>query len=162
MAAYATSTDMVARYDERTLKELCSDGNAPVEDLSIDTKMAACLDDATGAINAALRVGGQYKVTDLEELTDESQAYLKRLTCELAMGFLIRRRPEKYAKTKDVQEGMDAILEQFRSGVRVFDIDANVASGSPSVDGPTRVEFRNLGLVRDQGHFYPRRNLPAG
>lgn len=166
MAAYADSDDMVARFDERTLKQLCSDDNTPVVSLSGSSKMTAALADASGAINAALQIGNQYRPADLAALTNESLAYLKRLTCEIALSYLIRNRPEKYGKaSKDIQENVDAILEQFRGGARVFDIDANLAAGLPTIDGPRTADYERLNLIPDRTrHYYPHRQtrLPIG
>ncbi len=163
MAAYANSADMTARFDERTLKELVVDDNTPETNLATNVKMTAALADATGAIDAALLVGQMYDPDDLDALTDESLAYLKRITCEIALCYLVRRRPEKYGKaSKEIKENVDAILDQFRSGVRVFDIDANRQAGLPTVDGLTVVQYQGLGLHRDISHMYPRRRLPVG
>ncbi len=166
MAAYADADDMIARFDERTMKQLCSDDNTPVANLSGDPKMAAALGDATGSINAALQVGNQYTPSDLASLTSESSDYLKRLTCEIALSYLIRRRPEKYGSaSKEIRENADAILEQFRQGVRVFDLDANLGAGLPTVDGPSAVDYQRLNLIRDRTrNTYPHRksSLPLG
>ncbi len=166
MTAYATPTDMIDRFDERTLKQLVADDNTPATSLTSDGKMLAALDDATGAMKSALFVGNQYKPEDLESLTAESQSYRKRLCCEIALSYLIRRRPEKYGKaSREIQENVDAILEQFRSGVRVFEIDANRAAGLPSIDGPSAVDYQRLNLLPDRTrNFYPHRQtrLPLG
>jgi len=167
MAAYATSADMVNRFDERTLKELVSDDDTPVTSLSTDTKMTSALDDATGTIKAALFVGRQYDPDDLTNLTGESQAFLKRLCCEIALSYLLRRRPEKYGKaSKEVRDGVEEVLEQIRKGVRVLDIEANLAAGLPDIDGPSFQQYQNnIRFIPDRTrHFYPSRQerLPLG
>ena len=156
---------MIAHYDERTLKDLVSDSGTPVADLSVDTKLAAILDSATGAINAALQVGNLYKTDDLAALTGESLAYLKRLTCDIALAYLMLRRPEKYGSRADIQKGIDEILDQFRSGARIFDIPANLAASLPGTDGPNAIEYQKLNLIPDRTkNFYPHRatRLPIG
>lgn len=163
MAAYATSTDMIARFDQRTLEELVVDDNIRETDLGSNSKMTAALNDATGAIDSALLVANMYSSADLDALTDESQDYLKRITCEIAMSYLVRRRPEKYGKaSKEMKESVEEILERFRQGVRVFDIDEHKLAGTPTIDGPSAVRFRDLSLHRDINRMYPRRRLPAG
>jgi len=166
MSAYADSSDMTDRFDDRTLKDLVSDSGVPVVNLAADSKMSAALDDATGAINAALQIGDQYKPADLSALTGESLAYLKRITCEIAMSYLLRRRPEKYGKASiEVQESINALLEQFRKGLRVFDIDANRAAGVPTIDGPTAADYNRLNMIPDRTrHYFPSRKsrIPIG
>ena len=163
MAAYALSENMIERFDERTLKELVVDDNIAETSLGGNAKMIAALNDATGAIDSALLVGNMYSSADLDSLTGESKDYLRRITCEIAMSYLIRRRPEKYGKaSKEMKESVEEILERFRKGDRVFDIDVKKAAGSPTIDGPSAARFRNLSLHRDINRMYPRRRLPAG
>jgi len=159
MAAYADSDDMIARFDERTLKELTSDGNTPTVSLAASGALTAAMADATGAIDAALFVGNQYQPGDLDDLTGESQSYLKRITCTIAMSYLVARRPEKYGKaSKQMSEDVQELLELFRSGVRVFDVDGNKAAGTPTIDGPRAVDYERMNMIRDRTrHFYPSR-----
>lgn len=166
MTAYATYSDMSKRFDARTLKDLVSDTGIPAVSLSANDNMDAALDDATGAIKSALMVGSQYQEDDLDALTGESAEYLKRITCEIAMAYLILRRPEKYGKaSQEVRENQQALLDMFRSGARVFNIDANVNAGLPSVNGPNAATYERLNMIPDRTrNFYPRRisRLPIG
>lgn len=166
MASYADSTDMTNRYDGRTLMDLVSDTGVPETNLSSNSAMTTALSDATGAIRSALLVGGTYKPNDLTGLTGESAEYLKRITCEIALAYLILRRPEKYGKSStEVREQMNILLDMFRSGVRVFQVDGNIAAGLPTIDGPTAVDYQNLNLLPDRTrNFYPNRKqrLPLG
>jgi phage gp36-like protein len=166
MAAYATYQDMTKRYDERTIKDLVSDSGVPAVSLSGNGNLEACLDDATGAIKAALLVGGMYQESDLDSLSGESGEYLKRITCEIALAYLILRRPDKYGKaSQEVRESQEALLEMFRGGARVFNIDENKAAGLPTIGGPSWWVYERLNMIPDRTrNYYPRRitRLPIG
>ena len=166
MTAFADSDDMVARFDERTLKDLCSDTGVPETTLSTNAKMTAALDDATGQILSAVRVAGTYNVSDLTGLTGESLAYLKRITCEIAMANLILRRVEKYGKqSAEVRKSQKELLDMLKGGARVFEVDNNIAAGKPTIDGPTADDYQRLNMLPDRTkNFYPNRQqrLPIG
>lgn len=166
MAAFATYADMIDQYDESTLADLCSDDGVPTFELSESPKMIKALARATGAIKAACHVGGIYSTEDLQGLEDESQAYLVSLTCELALAFLLLRRPEKYGDyVKEIRRGVEDELDRFRKGERVFEVDANIAAGLPTVDGPRIVDYQRLNLIPERTkNFYPNRSgrLPLG
>jgi len=165
--AYAASTDLVARYDERTIQDLASDTGTPVDDLGNDAKVSAALDDASGRIDAALTVANLYAESDLTDLTGNSLALLKRITCELALIYLIERRPEKYCGSdlKDRKKEAEEFLDRLRKGERLFGIDALKEAGLPTVDGPTAVDYKELNLITSRTrNYYPnvKQRLPIG
>jgi len=90
--AYATPTDLSARFDEAIIKDLASDTGDPVDNITTDTKVLAALDDASGRIESACTVSRLYSPDDLAGLTGNTLALLKRITCELAMAYLMGRR----------------------------------------------------------------------
>ncbi len=166
--AYASATDLLARFDERTIADLASDTGEPISDFENDTKISAALDDASGKIDSALTVAQIYLPSELAELTGVSSALLKRITCELAMVFLIRRRQENLTDDALTQIGVQAeeYLDRLRKGERVFgDSEANQKAGLPTVDGPTTIDYQQLNLLPDRTrNFYPQRatRLPLG
>lgn len=168
MAAYADSDDLGNHFDATVLADLASDTGTPVADLSTDTRIAAALDAASGRVESALMVGGQYTAADLSALTGNSQALLKELVCTLAMQILLRRRPgsrhdELY---KPAIEETNEFLDRLRKGERVFGGSAeHVEAGQPSIDGPSTTTYERLNLIPDRTkHYYPNRGgrLPIG
>ncbi len=168
--AYASSADLIARFDVRIIQDLASDTGTQVSagDLSSDAKVSASLDDASGKIDSALTVAQIYTTDDLEGLTGNSLALLKRITCELAMVFLIGRRQEKFLDESlaQVEEKSEAYLDRIRKGERLFgSVEDAVTAGLPTVGGMTAVEYNELNLMPDRTHnFYPKRQsrLPLG
>lgn len=162
--AYASATDLTARFDSREIGDLLSDSGTPVDegDFGSNTKLTAILDDASGEIDAALLVANRYLPADLSGLTGNSLAHLKRITCEIAMRLLLGRRP---AYNPDLLESMEkrvnGLLERLRKGENVFNLSDQKDAGTPSIDGLSTVEIRDLNLLRDRTrNYYPRRHLP--
>ena len=164
MAAYATSTQLLERYDANEIADLASDEGQAVTRIALltDSKVAASLSDASGEVEAALLVGGMYTTDQLEGLTGNAAAKLVRMTCDIAMCFLYERRPlynvDNVAKFRELA---DKYLDRLRKGENVFNVAANIGAGTPSVDGPTTVGYESLNLVRDRvQNYYPGRRLP--
>lgn len=168
MAAYATSADLIKRFDTNVIGDLASDTGTPIASsaFSTDDNITAALADATGEINSAVMVADLYTAAELAAVTGEDLEFLKRLTCDLAMGYLMGRRPEKYGEQAvKLVEVARAHLELIRSGKRLFNIQAKKDAGQPSIDGPTAVDYDNLNLIPDRTrNFYPARatRLPLG
>jgi len=167
--AYATSDDMLARYDANTLGDLCSPGDEgqPEIDLAANTRMTAALEEGAGRINAACFVSRLYSADDLESLSGPSLALLVGLNCQLAMAQLMLARPEKYSQegVKAAKEDAEKYLDLLRKGERLFDLDAQEDAGLISVDGPTALEIQNLNLITSRTrNFYPNQaqRLPLG
>lgn len=169
MAAYADSSDLVARYDARHIGDLAGDGGSRVDsgDFAADAKITAALLDASGMVDAALLQGKRYTTTQLEALTGNSLGWLKRITCSVAMYLLEdrRARPDEERRQR-AWERAEEWLEKLRQGKNVFDIDDVKAAGVlEGTDGPTNVQLQDLGLIRDSvPRFYPSRagRLPSG
>jgi phage gp36-like protein len=168
MAAYATADDLVARYDERTIRDLLSDDGTPVtERLTSHTRLTSLLEAASGRVEAASLNAKMYTAVQLAALTGNSLGLLKDIVCDLAMIRLIMRRPEKFSseQIKDMREAAEGYLEQLRKGERLFAIDANIDAGLPTIDGPTAVDYERLNLIPDRiRNYYPSRarRLPIG
>lgn len=167
MSFTVTSADLQKRFDERTLAELASDTDTPVQDLSGDPNVTQALEDAHGRFRAAVLVGGVYTSDHLDDLTGPTLSLAKRIVCELAMANLYARRMEKYGTDwhKQVIESAETYLEQLRKGARLFETDAHIAAGKAKVDGPRVATYISLNLIPDRTrNFYPSRGsrLPLG
>jgi phage gp36-like protein len=170
MMAYATSADLLVRYDRNDVGQLCSDTKNAVSavDLTTDAVCLAALNDASGDIDGALMVGANYTAADLATLTANSTYKLIRVCCDIAMWYLIQRRPGwNPEKAKAIREIAEQHLERLRKGENTFNIQASIAAGDPVVDGPTMLDLvtgpNALNLIRDRvRNFYPPRFLPGG
>ena len=168
--SYADADDLTARFDWRIIADLASDSGTQVEESALggNEKVAAALDDASGRIDAALSVAQVYTAADLAGLSGNSLAMLKRITCELAMLFLIGRRQEKLldGSLPPMEQKAEDYLDRLRKGERLFgDVAAAAAAGLPTVDGPTTVQYEELNLLPDRTrNFYASRQsrLPLG
>lgn len=167
--AYATSEDMLARYDANTLGDLCSaaDDGTPELDLASSPRMTAALEEAAGRIQAACFVSRLYSAEDLAALTGSSLALLVGLNCQLAMAQLMLARPEKFASegVRDFRKDAETYLEMLRKGERLFDLAAPQDAGLPTIDGPTALEVQNQNLITTRTrNYYPSRasSLPIG
>lgn len=164
--SYATAADLVKRKDARLLGQLCSDDGTtvPADQLEDDANLLAALDDASGEIEAALLQGQRYTVADLEGLSGNSAAYLARLCCDIAFGYLFDRRPNFVddPRYEQAMENRRKALDRLRLGEHIFNIDSAKEAGVPYVGGPTRVERRQQNRIasRARGHFYPNEVLP--
>lgn len=167
--SYASVADLLQRYDFRDIGGLVSDDNreaSPVDLATVGTPgnsiAQACLDDASGDIEAALFSSGRYTELDLTSLTGNSLSYLKRITCDIAMALIYARRPlydpDKY---KMAMETAESHLERLRKGENVFNLQPQIDAGTPDIDGPSTMDFQNLNLIRDRvRNFFPGRRLP--
>ena len=164
LMSYAAPADLLARFDPRDVGDLCGDDGVQVSriDLLTDPNLQACLDDASGAIDAALLAGGRYSTSDLAALTGNSLALLRRICCELALSYLWARRPLYRAEDrKAATELAEKALERLRKGENVFNVTENITASMPTIDGPTSVTYDDLNMIRDRTkNYYPARHLP--
>lgn len=163
--SYATPADFLKRKDARTLGQLASDSNSTVDPTSLltDPNLQAALDDASGDIDAALLAGGRYSTADLAGLTGNSAALLIRLTVEVAMAFMWKRRPYLNSEAADQAiEDAEEALAKFSSGKNIFNIAAVIEAGLPEITGASTVQLQNLNMIayRCRGNFYPAARLP--
>jgi len=164
--AYASPSDMQKRYDVRTLGELASDTGVRVQpsDFADNAILLAALEDASGEIEASLLQGRRYTAAQLADLTGNSLAMLKRITCEIAYGLLFERRSyvDDDRRTAAMERARQT-LTRLRKGEIVFDVDDVKDAGLPSIEGPSRVTIQNLNLTVDEARrgYYPARRLPG-
>lgn len=166
--SYAAASDLLARYDARTVGNLCSDNGVTVSAaaLATDTRLQAALDDASGEIEAALMQGERYTTTDLAALTGNSLAYLKSICCKIAMAHLWQRRP--YLDDESAEKSIlaaRAAIDRLRKGESIFNVAAVVAAGTPDVVTPTVTSIQALNLTVDDcrrwNGYYPQRRSPG-
>lgn len=166
---FAEPEDLENRFDSRTIRDLLLDnGEAATDVANNNNRVMAALMDATGAIISACQVGRMYSEEDLETLVTASGtdgSLIKRLTCELAMMYLIEARPEKFkGQYSELTKRTEGYLDRFRKGERVFSIEGQLAAGVVSHDGLDRYEYQIHGnWIPDRMRgYYPARALPFG
>ena len=155
MTAFATPTQLIARYDYRLIGQLISDtgvaeDQAAVLANSITTQM---LTDASGFIISYALKGGRYSEADLLALTGNAQSFLQRLTCDLAIYFFVLRRGLPVEKYPQVVEALGQ-LEALAAGLIIFPVQAVIDAGvaqSPPITVQTIAE--NNFLVNSVRYF---------
>lgn len=165
--SYASPSQMLERYDARTLGDIVSDvgGRVTSAALLTDTNLQAALDDASGEIESALYQARRYSAADLAALTGNSLKLLVRLTCQIAFGHLWERRPWSDDEQRErAIERADKALERLRKGEHVFDLDGPKDAGLPDVAQPTISSIESLSLTVDEARrgYYPARRYPTG
>jgi phage gp36-like protein len=164
MSSYAAPGDLLKRYDWRTVGDYVSDSPEQISpnDQLTNPNLLQCLEDASGDIEAALLRAGMYQVSDLAGLTGNPQALLQRITCEIAIAYVLERRPlfnvdllEHYQKQKEGH------LKRLASGENIFNLASVLSASTPVAEGLTTVGYQQLNLVRDRARqYYPMRVLP--
>lgn len=149
--AYATPAQMGTRYDIRRIGDLVSDtGDRDPAPLTSPV-LAACLDDASGHIDSACRVGGRYATSELTAMTGYGASLLVRLTCDIAYGLLVARRgysaTDQQAMAPNYKPALD-MLELVRKGERVFDV---FNGGDPDEGSPTTLSAKGM-KIRTPGY----------
>lgn len=159
--AYAAAADLVARYRKDTVNDLCNDDGIRQShaDLLNNTNLAAALDDASGAVDSALAVGKRYTPAGLAALTGNALAHLKRITCDIAMGYLYERNPIAPEVAEKQRELAAKHLKALQSGEDIFASDAdNLTASLPTIDGPSALDYSRINLMPDRtNNFYPSR-----
>lgn len=154
--AYAEPADLILRVRPETIADLVSDGPVRVteDELETNANLLAALDDASGEMDAALRVGNRYSAAALAALTDNSLALRKRICCDLAWALLLRRNgspTEAEASSKKAE----SMLEALRKGVNIFDLEDNADAGLPESAGPSVQQIINANGIRERTpHYY--------
>jgi len=169
MTAYATGSDLIARYDVDLIGDLATDDRETLDrDLVADSgKVATALADASGEVEVAMMAGGRYTTENLQTLAGNSANHLKQIVCGLAMAALYRRRPEAASReliedlTRDAREA----IRSLRRGENVFGIQANIEATVPELTGPSAVDIENRNdLSARMGRYFPSpaSRLPRG
>lgn len=119
MTSYATGSEFAQRYDVRLCGDLVSDTGTSVDSSSLPTNenLLAALADASASIDAAVFVGNRYTPAQMAALSTSAASFVRRLTCDLALIYLKRRRG-KFNKENDgaLLEEINATLDSLRAG----------------------------------------------
>lgn len=160
MPAYASGTDLIARYDVDLVGDLATDSRESIEQSAVPMLplVATALEDASGMIDVNLAVGGRYKPEDLQGLTGNSVSHLKRITCDIAMGLLLQRRtdPRYQELAEKVVSGARQNLTALARGENIFGIPALQNAGTieyQTVSAVT-IDDRNA-LTSRMGRYFP-------
>ena len=163
---YATAADLLCRKDERDIRDLVSDDGQAVAAADLTDsgttggeRVLCALQDAAGDVESALAFGTRFTPDTLADLTGNAAARLKRMVCEIAIYYLIMRRPDTNSESlKYYSELRETHLEPLRKGQNVFAIPENEPAGQVSVDGPSIAEYDALSMTRDETkNYYPAR-----
>lgn len=148
--SYATTQDLLLRYDERRVADLVSDTGSRSTNPAASPVAEMALEDASGMIDAACRVSGRYKSLDLLGMTGHGASLLVRLCCDLAYGLLVARRGYSSTDQKAMApqfEFANAMLDSIRKGERVFDVfdGQNPDSGTPVTSTVLNLKTKTIG-----------------
>lgn len=161
LTSYATPDDMLVQYDIRAIADLLNDrgvrtGGSPNPDpaiVAVDPVLQAMLDKASGMVEAACLRSLRYSPADLQGLTGVSLQLLVGIVCDLAMGYLYRRRPDKGKPPAAFGEALKW-LEDLASGERIFSFQETEAAALPSVHVETPAEICERSLVAQEAFRY--------
>jgi len=139
--SYATIAQLTTRYDVRKIGELISDtGSAVVpSDVLSNSIVQAALDDASARVLQFALIGQRYSEDDLNLLATNNDSALVRITCDLAMAFIVQRRLLDINTYPQVKEGL-ADLERLRNGEMMFNVARDVAVGTATTGFPSVVQ----------------------
>jgi hypothetical protein len=151
--AYAQPTDLFNYYDLRTIADLVNDqgvrtGGSPNPNpstLALNPVLLANGMRASGLLESACMRSNRYAVSDLSAVNGASQQFLIGLVCDLWMGLLYRRRPDKGKPPASYGEALKW-LEQLADGEAIFSFAETEAAGLPlaTVDTPYQIWERSL------------------
>lgn len=169
---YISASEFLKRYDWRTIGQLLSDDDTGPDLISTLTNSAttegerleSVLKDASGMVEIACLKGGMYTVADLEALTGNQAAILKRLVSDIAVNLCYQRRPStNHPMPQQTQVAMN-LLDAISQGDKIFGLQAQIDAGHAELktDTPENVETRNGMTVIAQEFFGIRgkRKLP--
>lgn len=163
--SYAEPDDLFERFDWREIGEAVSDENnrGTLAELQADSKVLTALSDASGEVESALIVGGNYTVDQLGELSGNSLSRLKHIVCQIAMANIMARRSggnlERY---ETLLKLANETLDRLRKGENILNLPGKAEAGAPQVGGYSTLQIQNLNLVRDRTrNYFPQRSLPG-
>ncbi len=128
---YCTPNQSLAYVDARQWGDVLLDNNTRERQASLpnDAYFNEQLLAAAGDIEAACLAGERYTILDLQGLTGASAAYLRKLNAWLCYGNLFMRRRPASAELPVMATWAFNVLDQLRSGARIFSLQAPAAAG---------------------------------
>lgn len=169
MPSFITPAQFLVRYDYRWVGKNITDTGVPATEAQClaSPVLAAFIEEASEMVMGASAVAARYSVDDL---TTYGGALLVRITSDLTMGLILKRRAraaeDNEAFTSAYREALD-YLEQLRRGERIFYAVPNVpeaglpttqnlaptpaALGQPLITDNSRI-FGTIGWDRNYGN----------
>lgn len=168
--AYASASDLIARFDTQIVGDLITDDDPTTElrdrpgqaEILASDVVAAMLDDASGRVEVAMNSGGRYTPAQLAALTGHGLAHLKRIVCAIAIALLFERRPERVNQeiAERYREQSDKYILSLQKGENLFGLadQTDVSASLISTAGPTAIDLQTRNLLDERMH----RHLPPG
>lgn len=155
---YAKPSQMLARYDSRVVGGYLRDDGIQVseEDILNDPLLNEALEDASGQIRSAAMVADKYTEADLQTLARDNDSFLVRLTCDLAIAFLVNRRLSTQELPYAAQRA-EEYLAMLRFGERIFNVAENKAAGNAGGGYITNTSRTLSQFISDANRFFPAR-----
>lgn len=144
---YVTASEFLDRYDARLVGQLLDDdgGQLTRAEMANHAGLRACLADASGQVESALFLAQRFTPADLRALTGNAASWLKRVVCDLALGYVRDRRGIDYPLP--MHERALAVLDEIRKGSRVIPTEESTAAGLVDVEAGTDQDRRTAGLL---------------
>lgn len=167
---YVSASDFLKRYDARTIGQLMSDespaGRTPTVDELTNAntvpggRLSELLKDASGMLEIALLKGGRYTIADLEALTANQAAFIKRVVGDLALGLCYQRRPATDTPIPTQTQVAMNVLDMLANGDRILGLQGAIDASHMTLttDTPDNVLTRNSMVIEMQGYFGTRGN----
>lgn len=159
LTSYLSVAELKEFYDWRTLADIISDNDVRGSEAAFDAnpKVSRYLMRASGMMEAACFVGKRYSTTDLVALTGVSAMMFKGMIADLFVGLVLQRRPDRRDYPPSYQETL-AMLENLRSGQRIFSFEETAEAGIPGghIETATEITDRN-GYVSWAHRYWGRR-----
>jgi phage gp36-like protein len=139
--AYATASELTARYDARLIGDLATDDNTREDAATINAgsapRVEAALADASADIDAALLSTKRYTRTQLDALQATPDPFLRMLCVDLALGRMYATRgrgmPDGH---QTIFDSASERLADLRHGKITLELDAAIEAG---IGGISRV-----------------------
>ncbi len=166
-SSYLTPDEFLKRCDIRYIADLIGDlgvrtgGTQPDPAIvRVNDNLIACLDDASGEVEAHALLGGRYTPLDLQSLSGMALARLQRILTTLTIVFLIQRRPDLNRPMPFMWKQVQETLLALAQGEQIFGLQ-NVADAG-RLDHHTEtapdVESRDLASLQAQRMLGRRSN----
>lgn len=158
---YATGDEFLQRFDARLVGDLVRDDGLqePVGGLPSHPVLLAVLADASAIVDAAVYVGNRYTPAQMASLAPTARAFVRRLTCDLALLFLKRRRGRfDHERDAALQEEVQSALNSLRDGTDLLLLEGQSAAAASTMQlvGPKLVAVPHRQTIRDRTrNYYP-------
>lgn len=150
--AYASGSDITARYDVRIIGDLIEDDNTRDGTPGSDSIVTEMLETASSMLDAALLTSGRYSAADLAALETAGDRVLKDMACRIAMSLIWERRgngvPSQFQPSIDRAFDM---LDQLRTGKLVLPSDSSVLASNVQAGVPDMVRLTDAERIRTDG-----------